>query len=272
MGYSYLPVMGVEPFSNVAKAPLTTLDTTGSADVTTFGGGAEITGDNLLITLWGNLVLAQNPTDPPLSGQLLQPDYAAIEGGAVRDVFPGILNKGFSPFAKSRTSFKLGFVSTPGQDSPPFVTLPLMGIMNPPGELKNAYMYAAKAAKAAISTNNPFGVLVQFKKSILDFLMWRAAFALGTFPQQTGQQGVFSAGGLFLLPLAKTSGADGVFPEFYPPAIALVALGDADAINAYFDNIAAGNFYVPAFFSPAVDPQGNFWNVEISWPGSAVTR
>lgn len=271
MGYSYLPVFGVEPFDNVAKVPVSAFDPLVGADITTFGGGADVTGDNLLVTLWGNIQPGQAPNDPPVGGDLLQPTYTMLEGSDVKATLPGLINNGYSPFAKSRTSFKIALLSSVVPDAPSFITLPLMGILNPPGELKNAYMYAAKATRTAVSANNPTGALVQFKKSILDFLMWRGAFSVSTnigISQECGIEGTISVGGLFILPLAETSGADGAFPVFYPSLVSLIATGDVAAIQAYLDNIAAGNFYVPLYFQPLVDPGANLWLAEITWPHS----
>jgi hypothetical protein len=268
-GYSYLPIFGVEPFKNVKNVPVTTFNGVSGDYITTFGGGADVTGDNLLITLWGNLESYSGPLVAPLGGDLLQPDYAMIEGAGVTDILPGLLNKGFLPFAKSRTSFKITFLQSDGEGA--FVTLPLMGIMNPPGELKNAYKYAAKAAQAALTVNNPTGVLINFKKSTLDALMWRAAFcgSSGSLDQITALSGFFASGNLFVSPLAKTSGADGNFPEFYPNVFGLLLAGDLAGANAYFDEIAKGNFYIPTYFEPVVDPGNeNFWLAEITWPHS----
>ena len=266
--YGYIPIFGVEPFKNVAGAPLTTVNSF-NLKTTTFGGGANNTRNNLLVTLWGNLQFSETFSGTVLAGDLLQPVDASVEG-SIAEILPGLANNGFSSFADSRTSFKLSFVQNSDED--PFVSSPLMGVLNPPGELKNAYKYLAKAMQVAISAGNPVGVLTTFKKSVLDLFMWRGAFCTtgSSIAQITALSGTLAAGNIFFLPLLKTSGADGVLPVFYPSLLLeLIATGDVDAVNVYLTALAAGDFFVPVFFSPTATPaSGAAWFAEITWPHS----
>ena len=130
MYYEYIPVYGVEPFQNNTNAPVGAFGG--------FGGGAEITDQNLLITLWS---LANKQHIPPATGQLLQPDYVNVTDGSNNGVLLTHLSQGFSQLVPSRTSCKILIINHAIDPLP----LPLLGIMNPPGELKNLYQNYCKA-------------------------------------------------------------------------------------------------------------------------------
>jgi len=125
--------------------------------------------------------------------------------------------------------------------------------------------------QVAISAGNPTGVLVAFKKSVLDLLMWRGAFCSGSGAagQTTALPGDLTVANILFIPLLKTSGADGVLPVPYPSLLDLLAAGDANAVNVYLTALAAGDFFTPAFFSPtATRASGAAWLAEITWPHS----
>ena len=250
MFYGYFPIYGVEPFQNNAKVPLT-------GSFSSFGGGAELTSQNLLVTLWA----LPGPTPfPPVAGQLLQPMYVnETESGVINGVNLRQYNKSFLPMTYSRTACKFLF-QTGSQD--PLVT-PLLGILNPPGELKNLYQNYCKAY-----LNNMSTLTVETLRSQFDYQAWEARTVnTSIFNTDTPCQSAFGGLGFAPLPLVKTSGADGVFPEFYTNLAYTLATPDPARFIADVKSIADGNFYVPVIFGPE-DPSAFAWSAEINWPHS----
>jgi hypothetical protein len=254
-GYAYSPLYGVEPFENVAGAPLTNISLGGQVE--TFGGGAKITNNNLLVTLWGNLENAAPPANPfPIAGDLLQPaDSVTGQVSAYAQDF----QKGLSQVFDSRTTAKFRFQQTDGEGA--FVETPLMAVLNPPAEIKNYYQRVMK-----VVNNEP-----TFLRSALDMLVWEAQFFSSDFSLSlTNAQGLITAGNSLGFPLLKTSGADGVFPEFYPVLSQLLILQDVAGIKAYLEAIADGDFFIPVLIQPTTPPPASEdpWGVKITWPHS----
>ncbi len=227
--FSYLPLFGVDPFYNAA-----------GADVTTgYGGGAKVTGDNLLVTLWS--ATADEGGGPPLFVDLLQPSYASVTANALPDYLDSYETYAnlAKPFASSRTAAKYLFANG-SSDIDTF-----LAVLNPPAELKNHYMSMATAVLAA----NAYGFQLDMLKSCAnDSFVWggRTVNGLGTPVASTSV--VF--GSVFEpLPLLRTSGADGVAPVFYTTFEEAVAASDPDVgadFIASLKEVAKGNFFVPA--------------------------
>jgi hypothetical protein len=215
VSYTYVPIYGVEPYDamNVPVAQ-------------EFGGGADITNDNLLITLWGvDLV----DLAIPLTGELLKP-YPNTQAGAndAAAAAAGGLNnylEGFSQFYNSRYSSR--FIFSRNEE---FQHDQLLGVMQPPQDLKNQLALAVK-------TNNNS---VSFQASVLSLPAWHY-YVTNLFNGAISGFAFFGGGSPSIfgtIPFLKTSGANGVFPVAFDTSTIA-------GLKAMFDAVILGNFYVP---------------------------
>lgn len=254
--YQYVPIYGVEPYENNA----------GAGDDTEFGGGAELTNNNLLVTLW--TVDSLDVEGIPASGRLLRPFYAdpLIPFQAFFDQI-GLKNLGANVKQSfdSRTSLKF-FLGKLAEDLPFAFAFPLLAVLNPPAEMKNRLANTFRNLR--VDPASATGFSAQFIAGVAGQGAWNAAYADADNPAHevnaTGDTS-FSFIPYFVskLPYLKTNGADGVFPEFFP--LTPTPMGTMDS-KATYDALLTGDFYVAALITPLSDSLG--WVVRIEWPHS----
>jgi hypothetical protein len=242
--YKYRPVYGVEEF-DVANL------------------GAKVTQENLLISAWRTPDVAVPGAQPVDFAEILTPD-------ALTDELPftNANRNGFIGTMKSRYSCRFWFEST---DAQPKFGSNFSVVLNPPAELKQQIMQAAKYVGNAAT---PFsaGELpdYQFSKSVMYDYSWlvRAdeGATFGDVPEvPDGSHSVFvpfDEGGSPFYPYLRTSGADGNAPEFYDVTSAAAVRDMIAAIDAGED------FFVFMTFDTTIFDSGPAKNLDILWPHS----
>lgn len=255
--YTYTPVYGVERFKNVTNAPVTNI-TPVSPGAETFGGGAELTNNNLLVSLWSNLQVDENLL--PVAGDLLQPIYA--QDGAAVSFLP--THRLYAPMFDSRTAFKISFHQEE-QDAEPMGQL--LGFMNPPAELKNFYQ---NAARAVLDGASPIGFDFESLKNGVgvDSAIWEgSASEWNPVGHQSNPEPLaFFIGNLVGFPLAKTSGANGIFPTFYTSVALALSTSDFAGMKTTLEGVSRGDFYVPVLFNAGA--VGETLLYKFTWPHS----
>lgn len=243
MAYNYQPVYGVEPYEDVAGVGL----------AAPFGGGAKITGQNLLVSLW------TIDDEDMTSGRLLKPkkntEEAAIQAEArAADGALDFLNSLDQVFdSRTATRFLFQFDAVPGF-GPPF-----LAILNPPGELKDFY---SRWLKAKVDNNYPTGIEQVIEKSAFAPLAWNAHCATVVQSGSTIVEGAFGAQTEFLETFALTSGANGVFPNI--PEVSFLS---PSGFVAWLDQVIAGDWYWPVLISQGPS-EGQTSMFTLSWPHS----
>ena len=247
--YQYFPVYGIEPFEDVTGV--------GPAE---YGGGSDNTGRNLLISLW--TVEQTDPNGVPISGRLLRPAYADdVILMQLPPTFTGLGEKGFQPFTSSRTSFKFSFTRS---DNPAPFPYPILATLNAPQELKTHLMQSARNARL---TSTPPGFAFSVFNSLFDNPMWNAVFENGLLTSGNILPGSAAFSGLTTglfsqIPYLITSGADGVYPKFYPITLPIDSVTRIEAVTR-------GDFFVACLLTPPTAPSPDgFWTVRAEWPHS----
>ena len=240
--YNYQPIYGVEPYDDV----------TGVGVAAEYGGGAKITGQNLLVSLWAV------DDGPALStGRLLKPfqNTQEAELQAELQAANGTLNfiNFYNPVFNSRTAARFTLQADISPE-PPFA-FPVLAILNPPGELKTFYSHWITAQ---LDNNYPSGLEQNFFRSGFAPLAWNAHYATVSGSEVEGLGGETD----FLETFALTSGADGVFPTI-PDVSFLTPAG----FIAWLDQVIAGDWYWPVLIAPEV-VEDETAMVTISWPHS----
>jgi hypothetical protein len=264
--YNYQPVYGVDPWEQNGPLYSDLAGTTKSANGT-FGGGAEVTAQNLLISLWwieGTKDL--DGLTVPDEGSLLIPkvefgnvDLPAPPGDKV-NVVAGREQEFLS---RDAARFLLNLWDLPTAPT----TWTLLAVLNPPPGYRE---------RLAGATDYTGGIKGETKKPLLDSLLWNVTAqqgagmvtGIGLAVDQpsfaVGQADIYVAGGTnqrMNLPLLKTNGADGVYPEFFGGTTASILAEQAARNN--------GDFYVPVVIESIPD-SGDDVVFTISYPHSAA--
>lgn len=235
--YRYAPSYGVERFKDNGGL-----------------GGAEVTNDNLLITLWS--VDAKIPFDP---GSLIVPSYADPN-------VPANEQPAYEQAAKSRDSAR--FLA---QSFSFFETGFILAVLNPAQE------YKQKLADAVSYNGGPVGSIASYtiKKSLQVSYLWEVyaivsppGFGGNAYPDIGIPPTVFST---YLdlafpppgpsaapIPFLKTNGADGVAPVFFDRST-------SDGVKEMIAAVNRGDFYVAMF----IEPDGDAY-VSIKYPHSVA--
>jgi hypothetical protein len=253
MAYQYQTIYGVEPYAaNGVPA---------SAD---FGGGAKVTNNNLLITLW-DLPGFSPGADPPVTGTLVKPFVNTATGQAViaGAASGGIgLEEGFSTFFDSRYSARILLSSQVSESNePPILSEYLMAVLQPPQDLKNYVLWLVNNLDTSAFTLDFTGSFFQtacwdFKATDTFYLAYQESALFG---------GADFGSGLKLL---LTNGANGVFPVFEN------IVDTATAFAALRALVRGGTFYVPVIFSRSqtLEDDNGQEVFTFSWPGSNARR
>lgn len=249
--YTYEPVYGAEPYKDNGGV-----------------GGANVTGDNLVITAWEVGKKFGNPPDYMSFGQILKPvsqNSANGETGAPLNETDGI-SGGIQAFP-SRHSFKGYIVSSA------FNVVGL--VLNPPPEMKQLL-----AGSLAYNGGDPFDpTSYTVSKSLQCSYAWR--FGLDDAEEAHNIQTVSVGAALFStyywlndlifdaaiarVPFLKTNGANGIAPVFFDASI-------SSGVNEMIEAVNDGGDYFVAFSMPidtgSENEIGNYMNVV--YPHSAA--
>lgn len=246
--YIYNPIYGVEPYAAL-----------GVPESAQLGGGAQVTQENLLVTMWGNINIPAGFI--PTSGDLMKPQTAF--GDYLNSVVPELkdLNtEGYKQDFVSRYSARF-LIDVKGEQD---VAFPLMGVLNPPAALKQRLAGSLEVAPSAA----PAGWTVTVKKPITDGSSWGLSAQTidldGSFGIDADISGAFGA--VFSeLPLCATDGSDGVFPTFYQNLLSgSFGGGTLAQMQEFVDAVNSGNFFIPVIF----DSSDTDFSVTIEWPHS----
>ena len=242
MAYQYLPLYGVEPFN-----PL-------GVPSALFGGGADVTTQNLLITLWTVTTAVNNV---PTAGQLMRPytftpDGIAALALAEQQAFTNAA-AAYKPAFPSRYSARIS-ISAQEQE----LTPTLFAILQPPQDVKN---YVSNAIRSvSLDPSKVLGVNIKVANSLLTFLGLNF-YATDQQHVPANESCLFS-GAFSPMPVYKTNGADGVFP------VAYAGTTPADFL-ALFNAFITGDYYIGAVFTRD-DDESRFYNFD--FPGSNARR
>ena len=242
--YSYIPAYGIEPYAAL-----------GTPESAQTGGGAKVTQDNLIVSLWGSITFFDGV---PSAGKLMKPVSAF--GDFFATLVPGFVgfpNNGWKTEFASRYAARL-VLELQGKDD---IDYPIMGVMNPPASLKQRLAGALEVA----ASGAPQGYTVTIKKPITDTLSWNInAQSIDFEGSYAGGAQAFDAevAGLFAdLPFCATDGSDGVFPTFYAGLVNNPTLGQVKTLVAALNS---GNFFIPFQIGADVGSLA----VTINWPQS----
>ena len=243
--YSYIPQYGVEPF------------------IDSVDGGASLTGDNLLVSLWTAEDKGGVPPDPyVLFNSIIRPSTTNSDE-------PSNIRTGYEKTFHSRCSAKFYF--GPADDD---TVWPLCAVLNPPEEYKqllvNAVRYIGDGASDPSDLDN-YEVL----KSLQACLAWQlpslgsSTNALNSTRSPTSVEAMFSEyiplspvgnGASRILPFLRTNGADGQVPAFFDTTT-------VSGVQAMIAAVNRGEFYVAALIANIAEDAAF---VEIRWPHSAA--
>jgi hypothetical protein len=266
--YLYQPIYGVAPWEAVegksfADAAGTIPDPTGP-----FGGGAVVSPDNLILTAW--TVTDTDAEDHPSQGALLRP-FNEFPSNIAQDAqfgFAGVSLNGLAQEFDSRTAARF-VLSLPTAPTPQAFEPPVLLVLNPPSGLKNRLARAISIE----GRGGPMGFTGTVNKSLWDVAVWACSFMRGASGIDQGVMGEYVPGsalrgllpftGVTGLPLLRTSGADGNYPEFLP------VYPDSNTVPALVEALDSGDFYVPMLIAwdTEVTPNVTF---DCAWPHSVA--
>jgi hypothetical protein len=241
-------------------------------------GGADVTHDNLIITMWQAEDKLSDADIPIVLGDILVPLYA-VEAGP--EAVPENQRPAFQQGMHGRvgSQFQLwvdGFGGTWGDFEG------IMLVLNPPQELKQQLANSVEFLGGTPS----FGADLPIPPANYNYLkpqmgQFAERFEMGgTFGPMTKipvlidvpasiQWGSYVPVNFFdvgagtdpgYIPLLRTSGADGVTPEFFDMTTEAGAQACIAAVNE-------GNFFIPAILPIETDAIATYY--EINWPYSA---
>lgn len=242
--YLYNPVYGVEPYAALGVPE--------SAQV---GGGCDVTNRNLLRTIW---TIDNEEFGAPVAGSLLKP--ASAFGDYFKpisnDVIVGFPTAGFKQSFNSRYAARF-LLSTKGSQ---LIDFPLMAILSPPAEYRQALVGALEAVVAA----TPIGGSLIVKKSVMQFASWNIFFQSGDLETMgVATNGSAEVGGVVNdLPIYRTDGSDGNYPIPLKGPFNALNLAELQEMIAHIDSGAP--FYVPVVLETTeTSPM-----ITIEWPYS----
>jgi hypothetical protein len=230
--YLYKPIFGIEKYLPPGN---------GIAN----DGGAEMTNDNLVISLW----------DEDLT-QILIPIAEAEPGGFFTPPPPQYANLARS-FMSSRVSARFYMEGSVKLDG-------MVAVINPPQEYKQRIAFAVERI-GDIVADGADAISIVKPLSSLDSWWVKAAEAdlevlqVEEFesPESVGAQWSNFGG----VPYVKTNGADGNPPEFITPGGSVSSNADVDKIIAAFNS---GDFYILMEIGGIFDTSV----ISIEWPHS----
>lgn len=269
--YLYVPDYGVEPYQ-----------AQGTPENSQTGGGAEVTNDNLLISLW-----AFDPSldAVPTTGLLLKPitafgDFTAGTGAfGTNDSVVGLATQGMARQFNSRVASRFyvnnlakGVIA--GGNA-------LLAVLNPPSELQ---AMLARAIESVVASGSPTGWTVTLIRSVIDTLTWNIEFRqnigsgdvtaildpLGALVTPVG--GTSTRGSVVgEFPLLRTNGADGVFPQFYQSINTTgggLGIPTVQQLLVLKTALDTGNFFVPIILQTLIGATDLDVGYTIEWPHS----
>lgn len=242
--YQYQPVLGVEPYK-ANGVPL----------ANAFGGGADVTNDNLLISLWAVTALTDGT---PTAGQLVKPfrntSWGAAQLAAADTAVATDSAKGYGSVFSSRYASRFFLIQgDEGSVLPDF----LFAVLQPPQDFKNLIQNSFKSV--VLDPDKTLGVNVTIQGPILLNFCWK--FEAENADQTPRPETCTFSGGA--VQYYKTDGSDGVFPQPF-------LTNTPENRLEYYKKTIEGDFYVGAYFSIDDNAGAGFFN--IYWPGSNARR
>jgi hypothetical protein len=237
MPANYFQLYGVEPF-----------DPLGTPLATDYGGGAKVTNDNFLITLWNITEMAEGL---PVAGGRIKPVWETVSGAVDAITFgPGQKKNTFASRLSTRFRLQglepvtgssiLAVLQTPRQDFTPLANpLAALDPASPGGFTLNLNINPMISDCLDVELHQPYGIALP---------------AVSGAPISDVPVDLVDSIGM------KTNGADGVFPTFY-------AFSSAAAAVAVVNEVKLGAaFYLGVVIGPAVGYAA--LDVIIRWPHS----
>lgn len=244
--YIYQPVYGVEPY-----------DALGVPQSAQTGGGAKITNQNLVRTVWS---IEGEFNNAPDAGRLLKPvtEFGDFFAQASDDSAIGLSDIGLKQVFDSRYAARFLFAAKGKQE----VSWPAMAMLHAPQSYRQALVGAVRAQ----IDDNAVGGNTIFSKSVMQNLCWRGYYQIAEREgEQQDSTGVMTFGGPFAdVPLYKTDGSDGNYPEFLPGPLQAASINEL--IETYNWINAGKPVFVPAVLAP--DAVDDSVLVTIEWPHS----
>ena len=242
--YSYTPLYGCEPY----------LDNNGA-------GGALVTGNNLIITLWS------------VSAVFLPVDFLSLlKPNSVNDLAAPAQRTAALQAAHSRHSARFFFnPASYGSFEEGDTVWPLMAVVNPPPELKQQLVGAVEFNGGDPSLITNYNV----KKSLQGLYFWTGSPIAGTFEPNYnvwGGEGWSAAFSDYIplfnnpiepIPFLATNGADGSAPTFFDRST-------VQGVNQMIEAVNDGAFYIAYFFGTFLFGENTPGWVDFRWPHSAA--
>lgn len=252
MSYIYLPFYGVEPYE--------------SNDVAVedaFGGGAQLTNRNLLVSLF-----TVDTTDAglPATGRLVKPapntEYNAEVDQLGLDVgytgYANVLARDFDSRVSARFALQSDGI---GEDDLP---ASMLAVLNPPPDLRQAMMASIRSVVRNAETSS--GVEVVFDGPLNFNYLWQfSAVSLARIPGADAGA-TFGDIAFAALPLLRTGGEDGNFPQFFDWT------DPGEGLYAMYTAVMRGEFYIPMGFTRADAEELSNYIYSVSWPHSVARR
>lgn len=231
MAINSFPIYGVEPYNPLGVAP-----------ATDYGGGANVTQENLLITLWTN----PGAEDLDIPGELIKPAAYSAAGQADPTFQPAFSQQAF----RSRLSTRFAYVGGDQEGD-----TEMLAILNPPQELREAFLLNKPANLPALGLTKGLTLWCHW--------VWEA-FLRDLDGEFEGGEIAFSGFSPTSQPIAfaKTNGADGVWPEFYP-------LASLDDFAATIEAFRGG---APFYIAAVIEAEDDASIIDIRWPFSGAAR
>jgi hypothetical protein len=249
MSIAYQPLYGIEPY-NARGVPL-------AAD---YGGGADFTQENLLVTLFE---VTGDPEDPStFTYKRIKPGAATASGPIAELVF----GSGYGKQLRSRNACR--FLIQHDDEQP--VERLFLALLNPPRELAQLALDPNHLASALNPTDVSFNSTSPVFFSTLD---WDLRFL------QTDSFSVWESvppgiiNGAFIgnpIPIGlpfKTTGADGTDPVPYGPYTSV-----NDFVNVTNEIKNGAPWFIPLIFGYAPPSASGLFAVHLAWPHSGASR
>jgi hypothetical protein len=247
----YQPLYGVEPYNARGVPP-----------EAPFGGGADITQENLLVTLFE---ITGEPDDPQTyTYNRVKPAYAHADGAEALSVF----GPGASKQLHSRNAFRSVIAVVDGDAQ---INKVFLALLNPPAELKQMALdpnhLASAGGPAGIQFNSSQPVFTAPFSWDLRFLATDFFGAWLSLPDTTISGVILGTSLPIPIPPFKTSGADGSDPVPYGPFNSI-----SDIIDVTNEIKNGAPWFIPLVFAytpPTIEGQ---FVLQATWPHSGASR
>jgi hypothetical protein len=248
--YVYYQMAGIEPYLALDSGP-----------TDNFGGGAQFTNDNLMLTLW-NVTEFDESGNIPIAGDLIKPyqfTQSFVDSNAAFMADGCDLGQLYMPAFKDR--YRAAFQIQDVIEGPQ-LGRNLLAILQPPQGATEKMLRIIQNVR--LNNSKAFGMTFKITQSGFWCALWEFLATSTNYEQYPEAQHAEFGGLVFTnLPLTKTNGMDGNFPEFY----ATSDLTDEALVGAELRELVAGApFYIPCLITRGSDTISTPTRFYISWP------